>query len=403
MTHSVVKSEKIGSGWTELTVGSLFEILEKKCPRFQRMCSNGKQAEKVTTIAIPPDNGYMSLVFRLDVHFDQTNDGILSYCLKEPRAERMTELLNIDFFPILIEIHGRECDFYENFSQVSGLKIPRVHAIKRLSLEDKKGYLLMDFAGNRSCRTVPIEQSLSVEQVIAIADQIARLHAHVLLDSNKWDEDKRFEPVNIVASDEGMGNEVFGRLHGRLRKYTDDDLMRRIDEFSGLLDNHDVYNYVVFDAHRELGLPSLTSHGDLWGNNVLFEINENGEITDQIGGLIDWQATNFGNPTQDLVRVMLVSMDAELRRKNQKKILEVYFNKLGEHLKGMKVPFSLNQLEAAAQSFFIYQLALLMFITAHNFENDSMIEQRSVYIERLRAALEDLGPIVSKYLSKWKV
>ncbi|KAI6223478.1 hypothetical protein M3Y95_00894400 [Aphelenchoides besseyi] len=372
MTHSVVKSEKIGSGWTELTVGSLFEILEKKCPRFQRMCSNGKQAEKVTTIAIPPDNGYMSLVFRLDVHFDQTNDGILSYCLKEPRAERMTELLNIDFFPILIEIHGRECDFYENFSQVSGLKIPRVHAIKRLSLEDKKGYLLMDFAGNRSCRTVPIEQSLSVEQVIAIADQIARLHAHVLLDSNKWDEDKRFEPVNIVASDEGMGNEVFGRLHGRLRKYTD-------------------------------GLPSLTSHGDLWGNNVLFEINENGEITDQIGGLIDWQATNFGNPTQDLVRVMLVSMDAELRRKNQKKILEVYFNKLGEHLKGMKVPFSLNQLEAAAQSFFIYQLALLMFITAHNFENDSMIEQRSVYIERLRAALEDLGPIVSKYLSKWKV
>ncbi|KAI6192785.1 hypothetical protein M3Y99_01921700 [Aphelenchoides fujianensis] len=402
-------AESIGSGHLELDGRWLAETLREKCPRFQRAVRDGKRIGKLVSTPIAAESGYMSLVFRYDVHFVAQPNGqaggeeeVLVYCLKEPRWERMSEVMKIDFYSHLIEVHGGECNFYELFDRPpAGVKMPRVHAFKRLTADDRKGYLLMDFAGDGNCRSLPLQDSLTVEQVLSIAEQIARFHAHAWKRRADWEADARFNPVNIVAQDEEMAREVFQRIHGRLRKYTDEDILRRLDELKGLMDNHEVYCYAVNDAHLEAGVPSIMSHGDLWSNNILFETNAAGELTNEVGGLIDWQAANAGNPAQDLVRVMLMNMDAEVRRAEDRRVFAFYHQKLAEYL-GEQPPFSLEQLEAAARPYFVYQLALLMFITAHNFEADEQKTQRLVFTERLRSALDDAANwILPTYFSRW--
>lgn len=41
-----------------------------------------------------------------------------------------------------------------------------------------------------------------------------------------------------------------------------------------------------------LGLPSVLSQNDLWGNNIIFQFNENGP-TDQLVAIIDWQFAGY--------------------------------------------------------------------------------------------------------------
>jgi hypothetical protein len=82
------------------------------------------------------ETGMMSYVYKCDVHFrGQTSP--LHYCLKEPDNDRMDDILSMDFYPILIELQDRECDFYEMFSNVPDLKIPQIIDMKRLNKNDK--------------------------------------------------------------------------------------------------------------------------------------------------------------------------------------------------------------------------------------------------------------------------
>jgi aminoglycoside phosphotransferase (APT) family kinase protein len=71
-------------------------------------------------------------------------------------------------------------------------------------------------------------------------------------------------------------------------------------------------------------------HGDSWTNNVLFQKGQDGELTDELCSLIDWQTAFQGNPLFDLSFLLASSTDAEVRREIATEVVDLYFDTLAQ-------------------------------------------------------------------------
>jgi hypothetical protein len=43
-----------------------------------------------------------------------------------------------------------------------------------------------------------------------------------------------------------------------------------------------------------LGTPPVLSHGDLWVNNIFYEKDNEGNLTDEVCSFLDWQVAHPG-------------------------------------------------------------------------------------------------------------
>ena len=80
-------------------------------------------------------------------------------------------------------------------------------------------------------------------------------------------------------------------------------------------------------------LPQSLTHGDLWTNNMLFEMiplddddandgkkNKNEEGVGKLRAIVDWQGVRPGFVVDDICRVMASSVDGVLRRQLTDKV-----------------------------------------------------------------------------------
>jgi aminoglycoside phosphotransferase (APT) family kinase protein len=73
----------------------------------------------------------------------------------------------------------------------------------------------------------------------------------------------------------------------------------------------------------------LCCHGDFQPNNILFRKSKNGQLTDKIAAIIDWQLIFGGNPFTDLVRFLVAAVDDNLRSQGADlQAFNVYYNEL---------------------------------------------------------------------------
>ncbi|XP_055854520.1 uncharacterized protein LOC129918170 [Episyrphus balteatus] len=92
----------------------------------------------------------------------------------------------------------------------------------------------------------------------------------------------------------------------------------------------------LFDWYKKATTPdpnefNVLNHGDCWVNNIMFEHNKNGNVTDTY--FIDYQLTCYGNPAQDLYYFITASASYDLRVKEFDYFLRVYHESLVENLK----------------------------------------------------------------------
>lgn len=101
--------------------------------------------------------------------------------------------------------------------------------------------------------------------------------------------------------------------------------------------------------------------GDMHTNNILWQVNKNGEILDKVQAIIDFQVafqgrrTIFylfhkallGSPAFDLARILMVCTDGEIRRELELYIFDYYMEKITERMSkiGKEPSFTVNEVD----------------------------------------------------------
>ncbi|CAD5222646.1 unnamed protein product [Bursaphelenchus okinawaensis] len=264
-------------------------------------------------------------------------------------------------------MHNNECNFYRLFTEhhVEGFKILKVYSLKHIDEDFSiSPHILMDFCPNTA--SVHLKDTLNQGQLEAIAEQIALMHSYII------------------------GNDV----------YIDEDLFKPFDYNNSFSEEEaEKFGFLLNTKVEECG--DVLCHGDLWANNVLFDIDDDGKISKDIVAFIDFQLANVGNPAQDLTRILVINCDEDVRRANEQQIFEFYYEKLTFYLKkyNRKPPFSFEKLLLASKSQHVAQTIFSLFFIAFLFEAPEKQKYRPLFIRRARYIFEDCYNIAHKHFA----
>ncbi|CAG7818790.1 unnamed protein product [Allacma fusca] len=88
------------------------------------------------------------------------------------------------------------------------------------------------------------------------------------------------------------------------------------------------------------------NHGDLWNGNVLFKVNAETKNAEECV-VIDLQTLHLGSPALDLLIYLFMTVDHEIRKKEWKKLIRIFWDHLEEvviNKLGQKLRFSFEDL-----------------------------------------------------------
>lgn len=72
----------------------------------------------------------------------------------------------------------------------------------------------------------------------------------------------------------------------------------------------------------------LMTHTDFWCNNLLFNEDKLAEGLADSCVILDWQMITYSRPTNDIALLMVSSLSSDIRRKNSKELLDMYYASL---------------------------------------------------------------------------
>uniref|UniRef100_A0A914DRB6 CHK kinase-like domain-containing protein n=1 Tax=Acrobeloides nanus TaxID=290746 RepID=A0A914DRB6_9BILA len=411
---------------TNFTAGWICDILYKHDPSFKQKFGSGKEIiGKVEAFDLQKDNGFAAKVFKTTLFLENSETPFHSCIVKVPNKEGYEKLMakmyenkkpdgkndEIDsFLNHLLLIHDNECRFYEHFGKVSGFTVPEAFYMEKIDqAKGQTGLIVMEDL-SKGAKVQGFLPSLRVDQVKKLVECIARFHAYQLVQPNpKW----------VGTFSKGQTNHT---IHletckgiNNVKAYNNGIYAKQIDELEKVFFNYESKCYLVEGICDELGIPKLVNLGDFHSNNVLFKIEEDDLISNQIVSIIDFQAAFEGSPALDLARLIVVSLDAEIRREVETFIFDFYMENLTKHMKTFNKtpPFDVKTLKKVYEFAFLYQCHAVIMVPPYfkalvqaetDPEKKHIIEAQVAKLElRGLLALEDALTIVDKYKSHWSI
>ncbi|KAI6222417.1 Juvenile hormone-inducible protein [Aphelenchoides fujianensis] len=176
---------------------------------------------------------------------------------------------------------------------------------------------------SRKCGTLELSGGATIEQCWSVLRLLARLQIHMEYASKKeWKG--RFKEQSHCTT---FFDSFFNGFLPLVRKEHPDFIP--LIEGMAAISTPEFARYALLD--RPLGLEAVGfNHGDCWVNNVLFEKNADGSLTNNARFLLDWQMAFEGNPLFDFARFLTIAADAEVRRVVQPTAAERFHEMLTE-------------------------------------------------------------------------
>uniref|UniRef100_A0A914WBD9 CHK kinase-like domain-containing protein n=1 Tax=Plectus sambesii TaxID=2011161 RepID=A0A914WBD9_9BILA len=249
----------------------------------------------------------------------------------------------------LHKAHAAEVAFFrfctENMSRAPEIQVPNCFFAQKFDNNDNGGILILEDLRNAAA-VKPIYEGLSISAIKQILDALAKIHA-LSLENTQWTSDLDMNcsitEINKLSKGqyEKMRRTMAVSLKTNYPKYFDGLIDKFLDSFS-------LNSTLVYDLHKEVGIPPVLVHGDLWMNNMLWRRcdgnNTQDETTDQLLAIIDWQLVHPGCVSEDLVRLFCSSVSPEIRRNHLHELLEYYHICLRDAL-GREPPFSVDHVK----------------------------------------------------------
>uniref|UniRef100_A0AC34G5E3 CHK kinase-like domain-containing protein n=1 Tax=Panagrolaimus sp. ES5 TaxID=591445 RepID=A0AC34G5E3_9BILA len=205
--------------------------------------------------------------------------------------------------------------------------------------------------------------SVSPGQIKAVVKEIAHIHAECIKAG------KNEEWKNVFGKNQevwaGMTDEFLQLIPAFIDLVSNKEKMAK--DFNKIIDlagNKDFHLWVASEAYKELGLPSVLVHGDLWNSNVFFLNDSNREASTDVLAFIDWQLVCEGSPAADITRYLLLDADGVVRRGIEPIIFGFYINCLRSEIPSISI--NETQMRKAYLLSFITQVLSLLIITVFN-------------------------------------
>uniref|UniRef100_A0A0K0FEI1 CHK domain-containing protein n=1 Tax=Strongyloides venezuelensis TaxID=75913 RepID=A0A0K0FEI1_STRVS len=117
-------------------------------------------------------------------------------------------------------------------------------------------------------------------------------------------------------------------------KYISKEMWLEIkDDLDIMVSNYEkIIKHVHIELPKSNGNVPVMTHGDMWINNFMFKVDSNGNCSNNLSAVIDWQTIFKGTTGHDISRILAVSAPPDVRREIEKDYLPVFYERLKESL-----------------------------------------------------------------------
>uniref|UniRef100_A0A1I8AHS8 CHK domain-containing protein n=1 Tax=Steinernema glaseri TaxID=37863 RepID=A0A1I8AHS8_9BILA len=270
------------------------------------------------------------------------------------------------------EAHTRECAFYRDYAP----------HLPELPLVEKAGVL-------------PIWDTATESQMFAFAKHLSYLYAHFLcLPPETWlGKYPRNYLTYFVTSD-------FYYLYvDKLCALKPGMFEEAYRVFRPYMASKKFYDYTMTDVYKDIGLPPVLVHGDIWHGNLLWSKNADSSLSSKLSAVIDWQLFHEGSVAFDIASFLALCVDGEIRREYEYQVLKFLYDRIGQLMeeRGKSVNFSYDQMKQAYQVNFIPRALQLMVVPGYLLSYNVALDEearvvgtrREQYFSRIKFAMED--------------
>ena len=147
--------------------------------------------------------------------------------------------------------------------------------------------------------------------------------------------------------------------------------------------------YAFKQSYQDLQIPPVLVHGDLHFGNMMWALDDQGDLQNEIAAFVDWQTTQEGSPMTDLARFLVNCADGVVRRQAEAFAIDYYLECLTSEFGGdvSKVPYTKEQLQKAYNYAFLTQAFFILGIPDFFIS----IMDASKVSQSLRDAFADFG------------
>ncbi|KAI1718279.1 ecdysteroid kinase domain-containing protein [Ditylenchus destructor] len=305
-------------------------------------------------------------------------------------------------------VHNKECDFYTLFGNVSKevMPMPDIYYLQKSDAEKNiPGVLLMEDLTESSCLG-PLYEGLNVQQVKTVVHHLAAFHHFLLCETDaNWREIFSKSVFEKAEDTEDAFGEDFGDgMIDKIIEWKKDYFEIPLGKLKNVVKPKQM-GYCFKECVKDLGLPELLMHGDLWTNNVLWDKKADGSPPEKVAAFIDWQLLSTGNLAVDIARFVVIGCEPEVRKELDSFILEYYYDEFSRrmHESGKSVGYSIEQLRKAYDYAFIIQASMLSFM-AKLFDQMKEGESKDnieIFTKRAKIAAEDAVVVTERTAPEW--